>query len=349
MSHRPRFALLLVIVLTALLVSACGGGKDQATSSTDVNQLLKQTFANGNPKSGQLHLSLKLDSGATGAAIGQVALTLDGPFESQGAGKLPKFKMDAAFSGAGRSLKAGATSTGDKGFVSVSGKSYAVSDQVFQQFKAGYEQAVKQSARKGAKQPSLASLGIDPRRWLKNPRNEGEAKVGDDDTIKVAGDVDVNRMLDDVSKATAQTRALGVPGLENLPSQLTPQQRKRAAQQIKRVSAEVYTGKQDSILRRIHLTVALNTQNGGTGNLDFDLSYTDVNQGQDINAPSNAKPFAELASQLQGLAQQATGGASSGSGSSSNSKQLQRYTDCVSKAGSDTAKAQRCAQLLTTP
>ncbi len=348
MSHRPRLVLLLVAALTAPVVAACGGGGEKVSSATDVNELLRQTFAKGNPKSGQLHLSLKLDSGATGAAIGQVSFTLNGPFQSQGDGKLPKFKLDAGFTGAGRSLKAGATSTGEKGFLSLNGQEYAVSEEVFRQFKAGYEQAVKQAARRQGKQQSLAALGIDPRRWLKNPRNEGDAKVGDDDTVKVSADIDVSRMLDDVSKAVAQTRSLGVPGLENVPSQLTAEQRRQAAKDIKRLSAEIYTGKQDTLLRRMHLAVGLRTQSGGTANLDLDLSYTDVNEDQDIASPSNAKPFGRLVSQLQSLAQQAGAGSSS-SGATSSSKQLQRYTDCVAKAGSDTAKAQKCADLLKTP
>src|SRR6266545_4035475 len=136
MSHRPRLVLLLVAALTAPVVAACGGGGEKVSSATDVNELLRQTFAKGSPK-------------------------------------------------------AGATSTGEKGFLSLNGQEYAVSEEVFRQFKAGYEQAVKQAARRQGKQQSLAALGIDPRRWLKNPRNEGDAKVGDDDTVKVSADIDV--------------------------------------------------------------------------------------------------------------------------------------------------------------
>lgn len=350
MSRRPRLVLLLATALAALVLVACGGDdSDKASSSTDVNTLLEQTFAKGNPESGQLHLALKLDSAAAGAALGRVSFALNGPFESQGEGKLPKFKIDAAFTGAGRSLKAGATSTGDKGFVSLNGQAYAVSDQVFRQFKAGYEQSLKQGS--GSKRQSLASLGIDPRRWLKNPRNAGEAEVGDTDTIKITGDVDVDRMLADVSKATAKTRALGVPGLENLPSQLTPAQRRRAAKAIKKASVAIYVGEDDLIMRRLHLPVVLNTQSGGTANFDLDLSYTDVNESQDIEAPSNPKPFDELVSQLQSLAQQAGAGSGSSSGSTggTSSAQLRKYTDCVAQAGSDAAKAQRCADLLKSP
>ena len=140
--------------------------------------------------------------------------------------------MDAAFEGAGQNLKAGVTSTGDKAFVNFQGTEYAVSDQVFQQFKAGYEQAQKQSADKGNQQ-SLATLGIDPRRWLTDPKNEGEAKVGDTDTIKITGGVDVNKLLDDVNTALDKARSLGVQGSDQLPEKLTDQQKQEAADAIK--------------------------------------------------------------------------------------------------------------------
>jgi hypothetical protein len=354
MSHRLRPLMLLVtaVAVLALAVAACGGGddKDQASSSTDVNQLLKQTFSEGKtPKSGKLHVALKLDGNLAGAAAsGPVSVTLDGPFESQGTGKLPKFDMDAALQGAGQNFNAGATSTGEKGFVSFQGQDYAVSNQVFNQFKASYEQAVKQSQGK-SKQQSLATLGIDPAAWLKNPKNEGEAKVGDTDTIKISGDVDINRMLDDISKATAQARSLGIQGFDNLPSQLTPEQRKQAADSIKNLRTEIFTGKADTIMRRLH--IAFDLLNGGEkANVDVDFSYTDVNEGQDIKSPSNAKPFDQLVGQLQGLAGQLGGsssGGSSSSGGGSNAQDFEKYSKCVTKAGNDTAKAQKCADLLT--
>jgi hypothetical protein len=355
MSHRLRPLMLLVIALLALAVTACGGGggDEKATSSSDVNQLLKDTFSEGkSPKSGKLHVALKLDGNFAGAAAsGPVSVTLDGPFESQGTGKLPKFDMDAALAGAGQNFKAGATSTGEKGFVSFQGQEYAVSDQVFKQFKASYEQAVKQSSGT-SKQQSLATLGIDPAAWLKNPKNEGEAKVGDTDTIKISGDVDMDRMLDDISKATSQARSLGIQGFENLPSQLTPQQRKQVADSIKNIRTEIFTGKDDSIMRRLHL--AFDLKNGSeSANVDLDFSYTDVNEGQDIKSPSNAKPFDQLLGQLQGLAGQlggtASGGSSSSGGSSGASpsaEDFKKYSDCVAKAGNDPAKAQKCADLL---
>src|SRR4051794_40125850 len=188
MTARSRSFLMLLAALAALVLAGCGGGDKAAAvdESTSVNELLTKTFT-GQHKvdSGQLDLSLKIDvnSSSNSQLQGPITLKLSGPFQSQGKGQLPKFDIDASFEGAGQSLKAGLESTGDKGFVNFNGTEYAVSDQIFQQFKTGYEQAQKQGSgqQNGA---SLATLGIDPRRWLTNPKNAGEAKVGDTDTIK---------------------------------------------------------------------------------------------------------------------------------------------------------------------
>ena len=200
---------------------------------------------------------MKLDVDAKGAegVNGPITLSVGGPFQSQGAKKLPKFDIDFAFEGAGQSIKAGLTSTGTKGFVNFQGNEYVVSDQVFKQFKAGYEQAQSQSKKNETQ--SLSSLGLDPRQWLTNPKNEGDAKVGDDDTIKITGGVDVNKLLDDVNKALKKTRELGVQGTHQLPSQLTAEQRKQVTDAVKDPKVEIYTGKEDKILRRMVISLGI--------------------------------------------------------------------------------------------
>src|SRR6187200_525510 len=128
MSIRLRpLLLLLVAALASVAVAACGGGGDEkATASSDANQLLKDTFSKGSPDSGKLHLALRIDSAGTGAVAGPVTATLDGPFQSTGSGRLPKFQMDAALRLAQQNIKAGATSTGDDGFLSFQGQQYAI-------------------------------------------------------------------------------------------------------------------------------------------------------------------------------------------------------------------------------
>jgi hypothetical protein len=335
----------LIAVLAASLLAGCGGGGDKASSSTDPNQLLKETFSGKKDiKSGKLDLAATVTSGSNPA----INVKVSGPFESQGSGKLPKLDIDASFDGGGQSIQAGVTSTGDKGFVSFGGTDYAISAPVFQQFKAGFEQSAKQASSKNGNQ-SLASLGIDPSKWLTNAKNEGEAKVGDTDTIKLTGDVDLSKALDDVNAALQKIRSLGGAQASGLPQQLTEADKKQAEDAVKNLSVEVYTGKDDTILRRMVVAMKLAAQSQ-TADVKLDFQLLDLNQGQDISAPPNAKPFNDLLSKLNGLGLGGLGGSSSGSGSSGssgNTQNLEKYSQCIQDAKGDNSKIAKCADLLT--
>ena len=117
---------------------------------------------------------------------------------------------------------------------------------MLKQFVAGYEQSLKsrQNAQGGL---VLGAPGIDFRRWLKNPRNEGEAQVGDAKTIKVTGAADVAQVIADLDKIA--DKASKLPGAGGrVPSQLTPQQKQRATEALKALNVTVYTGVDDQIL-----------------------------------------------------------------------------------------------------
>jgi hypothetical protein len=359
MTTRLRSVLfLLVASLAAVALSACGGDGKTASADSDVNQLLKDTFTgNKKVKSGRFALALAVDAQG-GTQKGPINVKLSGPFQSQGAKKLPKFKLGLDFAGSGQNLKAGLTSTGDKGFVNFNGTDYAVSDQVFKQFVAGYEQAQKTAdAKQNGKQPSLTTLGIDPRKWLTNAKNAGEAKVGGEDTIKITGGVDVPKLLDDVNTALGKASSLGLQNSGQLPQKLTDQQRTQIGQAVKNLKVEIYTGKADTILRRmlidLNVTPPPGAKSGGitAAKIRFDLSLTQVNKDQTIAAPANTKPLDQLLQQFGGAGGLGAlgGGSTPGAGSASPGDQaaLKKYTDCITAAGSDTAKAQQCAKLLT--
>lgn len=356
MRLRSLLPLLIALLAVGLLVG-CGGGDDdgtQADSSTDVDQLLKDTFSGKKEiNSGKIDLALNADAGSSGT----FAVKVSGPFETQGAGKLPKLDIDASLEGGGQSFQAGVTSTGDKGFVSYGGTDYEVSGPVFQQFKAGYEQSAKQAESQN-KDQSLATLGIDPSKWLTNAKNAGEAKVGDTDTVKITGDVDVAKLLDDVNAALQKIRAIGGTGTQSLPEQLTEADKKQATDAIKDLSVEIYTGAEDKILRRFVVAMKLEVPNDSgakeSADVKLDLQLLDLNESQDIKAPENTKPFNELLGKLNGLGLSLGGLGAAGSGSGSGSgggstdqQNLEKYSQCIQEANGDNSKIAKCADLLT--
>lgn len=360
MAARPRSAFALVLAVLGLaLVAGCGGGGDSASSDMPVDQLLKQTFSGDKQvKSGVLDLSLVVNAQGSSQLSGPLSLRLTGPFESQGKGKLPKFKLSASVSGNGQNLSAGITSTVDKGFVSFQGTDYVISDNVWSQFRKGYEQSQqKASAKSGGK--TFSALGIDPGNWLTNPHTAGDGKVGNDDVVRITGGVDVAKMLDDVNTLLEKGSSLGGSAAQNVPNKLTEQQKQEAVKAIQSPAVEIDTGKDDSILRRVLVDFDVNvpktaSASAQSAKVALDLKISDLNNSQDISEPSNPKPFTELLSGLQslGLGGLGTGSAgSTGSGSSGSSgasaDNLKKYSQCIDKAGNDAAKAGKCADLLT--
>jgi hypothetical protein len=346
---RPLILLAIAAVLS-VGIAACGGSDEQATSSTNVNQLLRDTFSGDkHVDSGHVDLRLKLAAqggAAAGRLGGPVTVRLTGPFESQGEGRLPDFALDAQVESGGRRIDAGATATGEAGYVSFQGTDYAVSDQVYQQFKAGYEEAQKRG--KASSGRSFASLGMDPRRWLKRARNAGEAKVGDTETIKITGQVDVPALLDDIDAALEKARSLGLQNAGRLPNGLTPAQRRAAARAVKSIGVALYTGKDDHILRRIVLDMRVAERGKGSGTLALDLALTGVNEDQDIAAPSDPRPFGELVGKLRGLGLALGGAGRAGAGAGgTGGDRIERYSRCITRAGNDATAARKCADLLT--
>src|SRR5262249_51202860 len=154
-----------------------------------------------------------------------------------------------------------------------------------------FEESTKKAGDQNSNQ-SLATLGIDPSKWLTNAKNEGDAKVGDTDTIKITGYVDVSKLLDDVNSALQKVKSIGGAQASSLPDQLPDPDKKRAEDAIKDLSVEIYTGKDDKILRRMVVAMKLAAQNE-TADVKLDIQLLDLNEGQDIKEPSNAKPLSD--------------------------------------------------------
>jgi hypothetical protein len=339
----------LVLALLALgLVAGCGGD-EAADSGTDVDQLLKDTFDGSKPiDSGRLSIALDVAAKGGASSEGPLAIKVSGPFQSEGQGRLPRLDIEGSLEGGGQSMSGGVTATGDQAFVTVGDKTYEVAGAVYQQFKAGYEESAKQAA--GGQDQSLASHGIDPRRWLTNARNEGESKVGDTETIKITGDVDVPKLLDDISAALEKVRSLGVQGSEQIPEKLTEAEKRQTAEAIDRLSVEIHTGAEDRLLRRIVVAAGFSPPEGsadGTEALDlrFDFQLLHVNEDQEIAAPEDARPFEELLKQFEGFGLGGLG-ALGGGGDQPN---VDEYSKCVRDAAGDNEKVRKCADLLTTP
>jgi hypothetical protein len=319
---RASVALLLAIFCGCLL-SACGGD-----SSGSAQALLGETFSGHTQiEKGNVKLSLALGASGSSASTKPLAVVLSGPFESVGAGKLPRFALQLQLSAAGHGLQAGATSTGSALFVELAGTWFSTPSSTYKALEESYARTTKKASSAKVRS-TFSSLGIEPGRWLSDPTKIGTATVGGEATIHLTAAVDIPAFLADVTKLSQAGSSLGlgsVPGAAGAGGTLSPAVIGELAKSIKSAHVDVYTGEQDHLLRRLEVTATITatpqtqTLLGGLSSADLSvqLELSDLNKAQTIAAPSNAEPPTQLLPALQQLVGVLEGSSGSASGTSS--------------------------------
>ena len=372
MSRMPL--LLLVLLACALGFAACGGDDEDAT------QLLAQTFGGGGEdvKSGRVDLNVKLNAQGLADVQGPVSVRLAGPFESTAPAELPRFDFELALSAQGQNVRAGAVSTGEAGFLRFQEETYDIGDDLFKQFKDGYAEQAKCTEEQGGEGGGVTfqALGIDPRRWLTDPRKEGEEDVGGAETVHIASGIDVPKFLEDINRVLSRTdvqQRQADPCAEETETEAEPSEqpsrqlseadRKQIAEAIKDARVDVWTGKDDKVMRRLNVALKFevaeenrsNARGLQGGDLRFDMTLGAVNEEQAIEAPADAQPIEQLAQrfggQVPGLGGQAAPGGeqappSGGAQAPPSGAQSSEYLRCVQEAGEDIVKLQACADKI---
>lgn len=378
---RLRFPLALAALLAlAAALAACGGGSDKSNESpqTVVNEATLQGI-----DSGQLDLSL--DIKAAGREGGNLDVSLSGPFQGGGTGKLPQLDMTAKASGTvnGQDVDfdGGLTLLPNSAYVEYEGTEYEVDPTTFSFVQSALKQAQQQGGAEG-ESPGLAACQEEVGKlkvadFLDNLSNEGSAEVGGTSTTKVSGDLNVAGGVDalvELAEGPACGAQLDAAG--GLPSKSEIGEAKNEVKSaVKTARAEVFVG-DDDIVRRVSAQLKIEPKKSDSGpksvEIDLDLKLTEVNEEQEISAPGKAKPLNDLflklgvnpielldllggedggegvGGLLEGLGG-AGGGSSNRGGSSSGGGSggggRQAYLNCI--AGATTAAdVQKCASKL---
>jgi hypothetical protein len=352
-----------MVALASLGLAACGSSNG---SSGDANTLLSQTFS-GTHKvtSGNLNLTLTIDPSGSSTLSGPITLSFGGPFQTRGSGKLPASNFTVSASALGRSVSLGILSTGTSGYVTLQGTSYQLPAATFQKLESSFAQvASSPGASNGS--GTLAKLGIQPLHWLTHPTVVGTENVGGAQTTHIHAGVNVDALLNDLSTFLQKASSVNVTGVGNLKSGLSPATRSRIAAAVRNPSVDVWTGTSDKTIRRLTIALTLpvtgktSSELGGMKSADIGLTmqYSNLNQPQTITPPSTVRPFSEFQAKLaafvqalQGAAAAVTGGSAGSTGGASpstgNSSSVQKYSQCIQHAGTDVAKMQKCASLLS--
>lgn len=332
---------ILPLVLGLSLLSACGGD-DEARS------ILQQTFADSAPlRSGKVDLRLEVDGLGLPQLTRGMAVGLKGPFESQGKGKVPKFDLDLSLGSGDAVLRAGAISTGDRGWIKLQGATYTMS-------KATFDELLASSRGSGDGALRLSTFGISPSSWLDSAETVGRERLSGEAVDHVRGEVDVPRLLKDLGTLLERAGSLGGTASAATPADLTDDQKRQLVETIKAATVDVWSGAEDRRLRRLLVRIRLDPKGAQQGSMELDLRFSDLDAPQAIEAPRDARPFSELQEGLAALgqalqAQQGQAGPGPDAGAQAPSAPTPgtgAYAECLARAGDDLRAQQDCASLL---
>ncbi|MEY2442989.1 MAG: hypothetical protein QOJ46_2415 [bacterium] len=290
-TNRTILRAALVLACAAVssgLLAACGTADDKS-SDPGAASTLAQTFdATSSLHNARLTASFLLEPEGMVALGGPISFRGSGPVAAGAKGELPRFDLAVTGSLARHALRARAISTGKRGFLEIGGRSYKLDKDVLGLLRSVLGAG---AARGGA----IATLGLNPQAWVKDPQTAGHETIGGVDTNRTSGTIDVGALLADVS------RLLAGGGLDGL---LTPQLRKQIEGAVTATKVDVWSGAQDKILRQLAVVVDFAFKKGTSplagldgGKLTLRVLLDRVNATTvDPVAPKHARPLSELLS-----------------------------------------------------
>jgi hypothetical protein len=346
----------LVLLFAALALASCGGGDDKE----NVQDVLDKAFSSS-IKSADLKVDASVQLKGSPGLDKPVRISATGPFRTN-EGKLPSvdIELKVGTDGGGQTITTGFLSTGDRAFVKFQ-------DVYYEQPPSQVEKANRSLAQNKGDQGSLRALGLDPRSWLGEAKDEGEEEVGGVQTRHVSGTLDVEAVMRNLNEFVRKSGdALGGATGSAPPKPLSEEDIQQVGEVVKDPTFNVYVGEDDDIIRRVAGKIEFDVPEesrqslGGiqSGAIEFEVEFSNVNGDQQIEAPAHARPISDLTTSLGGGALPGIGGSggseseppSAPSDGSPGSEEFQNYADCLDKARpEDTDALQRCAELLQQP
>jgi len=277
---RPRTTLLAGAASLAMLLSACARPSAQ--------EVLSDTAANlGRIDSGVLRMRMTVAS--TGQLAGKMGFELEGPFALPvGDETLPVAEFRYTQTAGPESAEAAFISTGDQAFVEIDGQAYELPPD---------ELAEQPAAAPAAAAAGLGSLRLNE--WIREPELSDGGEVGGADTWKVTADLNAGEAIPDLMQLSG---SLGSSGMLAAFEGAGAEQLEQA---VESSTIEVYTGKDDRLLRRLVMDIRLGLSHlaedlgeAVTGlaavRLRFEVDVSDIGRQVSVEAPADALPISEL-------------------------------------------------------
>lgn len=377
-------ALLLPLMLAAL--AGCGGdesSEESATAGEDPEAIVERAFAEP-IESAEVSLDLDVELEDAEGSSEPRKLQLSGPCRSNGPDEFASFDYQLALQGGGATVPPlTLVSTGANLFVSVVGTSYEFGDDVFADLNRQIEGDAGAAAACGTL--GFDTSGPDLPSLMEDLEVVGEETVGGVQTTHVTGTIAIERIVSDLNSLARQANQLS----EGAAPELNDQEAEQLTDSVDDPRFDLFVG-EDGVVRGFNSSFSFGPSAGGgglsRGSISVSLEFADVGDEQEITAPEDPRPIADLLQQvaglsgvlgdgaieLPGLPGGGGGGASDGGGGSGggggresppptgqppvggapgdgvDTEAFQRYSDCLSQADvTDQAALAECNELLT--
>jgi hypothetical protein len=375
---RARRLLTLVACFGGLLgVVSCGQEEDPEAV---IDRAFSQRI-----DSADVSMTLNLEIQGSDQLSGPVRVQVTGPCSVTGPDRFRSFDYDVALQGGGVSVPPlGLISTGENVFVEAGGSAYEVGEEQVDELNRAIAQGGGgEEPGCGALGVDIAALGINADQVIQEATIEEDAEVAGVETTHVSAAVDGRELLAGLDRAAR--RASEVAGDTAEVPELSPDELAQAQEAIGEPRFDLFVGKDDGKVRRMTGVVDFgvpqdaSAEVGGAsgGQVDFTIEFANVDGSQRITPPTDARPLAELTSQLSALsgvlgqggaglpelpdipglpgaggdagggsdgAEGGSGGAGGGAGSPS-AQDLDQYQRCLERAEpGDPQALQECAQ-----
>jgi hypothetical protein len=267
----------VLAVVSAMLVALGCGGKEAAVVQSAFDHPID---------SATIAMSLSAES-----PMGNLGVSLTGPYKSNGKQELPDADLQLKVQGAGpQPMEARLISTKDNAFVVYDGVTYEVGADKIAQLKT-------QSKQGQGTTPDVAALMEQMKSWFPETSTQEAADLDGEAVTRVTGRMDLEKALKgfmDIAKQSAAADPQAAKAFEQSPDM---------AQVEKFLSDPSFTldvAKSDGTLRRVAAETELEGVPGG-GRIAFSLQFKDVGKPVTIQAPAGGRPIEELGEKLGAL------------------------------------------------